>query len=194
MKDTGSMKRILVHLLMVLVLPCMALAEDGRTVNAHLLAGAGHGGSPDSWNVSGEFGGTTGKLDNNIIYGLGISSIFSGDSLPSGTREWECPGYCFTSYGKRRKDNSCAVHLKLGAEPVPDSDFFLFGLGGVRWTREIELVRSDSTGLFHENSEENRWDGLFGFGAGWFPERPLPSVQVSWDTARGISLLAGISW
>ncbi len=193
MKKRTGFKKTMAILLVFTSLPCMAGAEE-KIASAHLLAGAGRGGTPFSSNVSAEAGGTTTGLDHDIIYGFGAASILIGESIPSGTREWECPDCCFTSYGKRRKDNSYSVHFKLGAEPVPDSDFFVFGIGGLRWTKEIELVRSDSTGVFYENSRKNRWEGLFGFGAGWFPERPLPSVQLSWDRARGVSLLAGISW
>lgn len=165
----------------VLILPMTAFAEG------YFSVGGGAGGEADAPNLTLELGGVSTGSGLNQLFAIGLGFIFNADDVPDGTLEYPVPHSDYTNLGDRQKGNEYALYGKYGLEPVKNSGVFIFGLGGVSFSEEIDLARSNVTGWYYEQSSSTKTNGMFGGGLSFFPKDSKISFSAEYDNRRGIT-------
>ncbi len=102
------------------------------------------GGSKDGY---GNFAVGFGGRDIGIEIG-----IIDNDNLPSGTLDYECPHWDYTSLGHKTIEPSVGIDL-IGMFHISDH-VMLYGGPGLYWHHTGEIVRSNSTGWLYTQSNE----------------------------------------
>ena len=165
----------------LLILPVAAFAEG------YFSVGGGAGGKTDAPNLTLELGGVSTNRELNRLIAIGLGFIFNADDVPSGTLEYPVPHTSYTNLGKKQKGNEYAVFGKYGLEVVKNKGVFIFALGGLSVSEEIELTRSNATGWYYEQSSSSKANGMFGGGLSYFPINSKMSLSVEYDNRRGIT-------
>lgn len=164
-----------------LILPMTAFAEG------YFSVGGGAGGKADAPNLTLELGGVPTGSGLNQLFAIGLGFIFNADDVPDGTLEYPVPHSNYADLGNRQKGNEYAVFGKYGLEPIKNSGVFIFGLGGVSFSEEIDLARSNVTGWYYEQSTSTKTNGMFGGGLSYFPTNSKMSFSAEYDNRRGIT-------
>ena len=150
----------------------------------YVSLGGGSGGDSGGSNISIDIGGVTDYKDTNALVAIGLGVIDAND-LPSNTQGDKVTGSSYTLVGDRQKDNELAFYGKLGVETI--ENLFVFVLGGISYVETAEIVTSDSTGLYHEQSSNNTTEGMIGGGLMYFLENPNVGFQLEYDNRRGVT-------
>jgi hypothetical protein len=188
------MKKVFVLAFVFLfVIPTFSYAKDYA---GYALIGGGGGGDAKAGNAKIEFGGYSINKNTNILLGLGFTSTFNRDELPSDTLSYPCPHTNYRTLGTKNKKEEVGLYGKVGIEPVKTSSIFLFVTGGATWGKEVDLVRSNVTGWYYEQSEKTKTYGLIGGGIGYFPDPKNKRfvLQVEYNNRMGIVGGIGINW
>jgi hypothetical protein len=165
----------------LLILPMAAFAEE------YFSVGGGAGGKADAPNLTLELGGVSTDREHNRLIAIGLGFIFNADDVPSDTLEYPVPHSDYTNLGTRQKGNEYALFGKYGLEVIKNKGAFIFALGGLSFSEEIDLARSNVTGWYYEQSSSSKVNGMFGGGLSYFPINSKVSLSVEYDNRRGIT-------
>ncbi len=161
----------------------------------YFMAGGGYGGQAEAGNMRVEAGGYFTDRNINFLFGMGVPfTINRGDSIPSHTDDRPSPTPNYTSLGTKKKGEEAGLYGKVGVEPIRNSGVYLFGLGGVTWGEDIELVRSNVTGWYYTQSRTTQSHGLVGGGVGYYPKTGRICAALSYDNRMGVTATFGFSW
>ena len=156
--------------------------------------GGGTAGEAKASSVHVEGGGYTINKPLNMLFVFGGAVTFNRDETPDHVYDYPCPQNNCRSLGTKRKGEEAGLYTKLGIEPVNNSGIFLFAKGGFTVGREIELVQSNVTSRYYEQSRTDKTYGLYGGGLGYFPKEGRLSFHLEYDNRMGISGGAGFCW
>jgi hypothetical protein len=151
---------------------------------SYLAVGGGSGGDADAANMSFEIGSA-----EKYLFGLGFTYIFSDDDIPSDTLDYPVPHSDYTKLGTKQ-DGEWGLYGMLGIDIF--KGFYLFGLGGVTFQKEIELAQSNVTG-YYTQSDEYQTHGMYGGGIRLGLGETL-CLQVELDNRRGVTGMIGFVW
>jgi len=190
------MKKRILFCLVVIVVLFFALVISSSCVYARGYIGIGGGGGGQAKGSNGrvEFGGYSTAKSVNLMYGLGIPFTLNRDDLPNGTLEYPCPHNDYRGLGIKDKGAELGVYAKFGVEPIKDTGVFIFAIGGATWGSEVDLVQSNATGWYYEQSKRTTTYGLYGGGLGFFPKESRFCIQASYDNRMGVNGLIGFVW
>ena len=132
------------------MLPTVSFAEG------YFAIGGGTGGKADAPNLTLEIGEVSTDREHNRLLSIGLGFIFNADDVPSGTLEYPVPHSDYTNLGTRQKGNEYALFGKYGLEIIKNKGLFVFALGGLSFSEEIELAQSNATGWYYEQSSSNK--------------------------------------
>ncbi len=180
---------ILFLLFLLIVLPVSSAMAGG-----YLTIGGGAGGEANTSSGRLEVGGRSTDRANNMLFGVGWAFTLGRNELPDGTNEYPVPHWNFTDLGSKKKGEENGFYLKVGFEPIPSSDIFLFALGGYSYGEEVRLAQSNVTGWYYEESKSTDKYGVVGGGIGYFPKNGGLCVHADYDNRMGVSLNLGISF
>ncbi|MBW1614607.1 MAG: hypothetical protein JRJ57_11715 [Deltaproteobacteria bacterium] len=139
-------------------------------------------------------GGVSTDGEHNRLIAIGLGFIFNADDVPSDTLEYPVPHSDYNNLGTRQKGNEYAFFGKYGVEVIKNKQVFIFALGGLSFSEEIDLARSNVTGWYYEQSSSSKINGMFGGGLSYFPLNNKISFQVEYDDRRGITGGIGFRW
>lgn len=165
----------------LLIFPMTSFAEG------YFAVGGGAGGKADAPNLTLELGGVSTGREHNRLIAIGLGIIFNADDVPSDTLEYPVPHSDYTNLGTRQKGNEYALFGKYGLEVIKNKGVFIFALGGLSFSEEIDLARSNVTGWYYEQSSSSKANGMFGGGLSYFPINNKVSLSVEYDNRRGIT-------
>jgi len=169
-------------------------ASSNAMANWYVTFGGGGGGETNRGNLRAEGGRYTTNNNVNYLFGLGLTFTLGRDDTPSDLHEHPAPHEDFTGLGKRDKGEEAGLYGKFGIELVNRAGIFLLVYGGATWAREIELVQSNVTGRYYQESEKTKGYGLIGGGIGYFPRNHRFCLQLGYDNRMGINGMAGFNW
>ena len=124
-----------------------------------------------------------------LLFGLGFTYIFTDDDIPSDTLDYPVPHSDYTKLGTKQ-DGEWGLYGMLGIDIF--KGFYLFGLGGVTFQKEIELAQSNVTG-YYTQSDEYQTHGMYGGGIRLGLGETL-CLQVELDNRRGVTGMIGFVW
>ena len=152
--------------------------------DTYMTIGGGSGGDADGSNFSLDFGGFTEDDATNALMAVGLSYISGVDELPDGTLGDKLTSD-FTLIGDRQKDNEIGLYGKLGVETI--EKLFVFATAGFSFVETAEIARSNTTGLYHEQTSDTNIEGLFGAGLIYFLKDKSFGFQLEYDNRRGVT-------
>jgi len=187
------------RLMLILVL-LLFLTLPSSVYGGYYALGAGPSGEEGGRSVTLEIGSENFRLPFAPYRFLGAVGLFGmdhGGNIPAGTIGSPCPHTDFTSAGKEPDGTESGIVGRIGME-ILESRFFVSVLEGMSWVNEIDLVRSNPTGQYYEQSKERNLQWVIGIGVGYFPEifdwKMKLAIQVDYDTRRGITGSLGWGW
>ncbi|MBN1521325.1 MAG: hypothetical protein JW928_02230 [Candidatus Aureabacteria bacterium] len=152
--------------------------------DTYMTLGGGTGGDAGGNNFSFDFGGFTEDDETNALMAVGLTYISGVDELPDGTLgDMLTSG--FTLIGDRQKDKEIGLYGKLGAETI--EKLFIFATAGFSFVETAEIARSNTTGLYHEQTSDTNIEGLFGAGLICFLKDKNFGFQLEYDNRRGVT-------
>ncbi len=161
------------------ILPKTSFAEG------YFAIGIGNGGKADAANVTIEIGKISTNRNNNRLLSIGLAFIFNKNYIPSDINKYPCPHYDYNDLGMKHEEFDFLG--KYGKDIIKNKGLFTFVLGGFSRTYEVNLVRSNSTGWYYEQSHSTKYNLIFGAGMSYFPINKKISFQVEYDNRRGIT-------
>ncbi len=170
----------------------LLMGDLGAYASGYTAIGGGMGGAANAPNVSVELGAvSTNKDAHNQLFAADFGFIFNADHLPSGTLHYPVPHSDYAILGKKQKGNEYALAGKYGIELIKNQGVFAFGLGGLSFSKEVELARSNVTGWYYENASSSKINGLYGGGLAYFPPNSNWTLSAAYDNRRGITGTVG---
>ncbi len=181
----------------VLAVLSIVIGINSNTYAGYLAVGAGSGGEGEQENVSietGEFGIDLGDME--LLLAVGFPIIPYGDqNLPDDTVESECPNDDCVEKDSEYKGTEMGGYVKLGFRFYTDNLFLNF-IGGATVVTESDIVYSDATERYYEESSDTVTNPLYGIGLGFFPEIMDWQLvfMLDYDNRRGATGLIGFYW
>jgi hypothetical protein len=173
----------------VMILVCFSILPMAVFAGGYISLGGGAGGEAGALNLTFEFGGIS---TYNSLIGVGFTSIFNADKIPSGTLGYPCPHNDYTDLGTKQKGPEYGLFVKYGLKIIENPEVFIFVLGGVSLSEKIQLVRSNATGWYYEQSSKTKTNGIFGGGLSFPIKNSFFSIE--YDNRRGITGSLGFRW
>ena len=122
--------------------------------------------------------------------------MFHGyDHTPDNTRDYPCPHDQFTHADKIIEGVESGLYGKGGVSFF-DTDVYVSLLAGVSMVTQVQIVQSDLTKLYYEQTSEQKFYGIYGAGIGYFPDRFRWdfALQLDYDNRRGVVGSIGFHW
>jgi len=180
------MRAIFVCLIVLwVVIPEEAFAEGYLVISG----GSGENGAP---HLTFELQNISTDIDSNSLFSLGVVIIFNADNIPSGTLEYPVPHSDYKSIGMKQKGNEFGILGKYGLDV--GKRFFVFGLTGLSIVEEIELVQSNVTAWYYEQSSKTTLNGLYGVGLAFIPTEGRIFLEAGYDNRRSVTGSIGYRW
>lgn len=163
----------------------------------YFSVGNGGGGEAEKYNISIETGAIRlGGETPAYLLGGGVFGMFHGyDDFPANTRDYPCPHSEFVNIDKIIEGIESGLFGKAGIG-LSDTDIYVSALAGISMVTEVQLVQSNQTKLYYEQSSEQKFFGIYGGGIGYFPDRFRWEfcVQLDYDNRRGVVGSIGFHW
>jgi hypothetical protein len=188
------MKTKIFMIILFLSLFLVLTTSSKAMANWYLAFGGGGGGDAKNGNLRVEGGYYTTTYKLNYLFGLGVPFTLGRGDTPDDLYEYPIEHYDYTRLGKRNKGEESGLYGKFGLELVNRTGVFLMIYGGATWGREIELVQSNISGRYYQESETTKTYGLIGGGLGFFPRTHRFCLQVGYDNRMGINGMVGLNW
>ena len=185
------MKKLLA--IVLLLTPLISYAEKsdfymagGKVANkTYFSMGGGDGGDAEGANFSMEIGRVSAGKAHDSLWGFGLTFISNAGDVPENTFEYPIPHTGYRDFGIQQKGNELGLYGKYGKEL--GGSLFLTGSAGITMIEEVNLVRSNATGWYYENSNEDSMEFLYGLGLGFYPEEGKFGGQLDLDNRRGVT-------
>lgn len=104
------------------------------------------------------------------IFEVGAVFIDNGSDVPD-HQDYAIPHNSFTDLGTKQDGNEIGMYFEGGKKFY--ENFAWIGSLGVTRSTTINLVRSNATGIYYQNSENNHYNGLLGAGVGFYPGKGI---------------------
>ena len=191
MRNTRGL--IMRAILVFLVVLWVAIPE-GVFAEGYLVVGGG-GGEEGALHLTFELQRISTDRDYNSLLSLaslGVVIIFNADNIPSGTLEYPVPHSDYKSIGTKQKGNEFGILGKYGLDV--GKRIFVFGLTGLSIVEEIELVQSNVTEWYYEQSSKTTLNGLYGVGLAFIPTEGRIFLEAGYDNRRSVTGSIGYRW
>ncbi|MBU0992200.1 MAG: right-handed parallel beta-helix repeat-containing protein [Proteobacteria bacterium] len=173
------------------------LLTPGVGLAGYFSIGNGAGGDADEYSLSIETGAVRlGGGNLNYLLGGGVLGMFHGyNDFPSNTRDYPCPHKDYVRIDKVTEGVESGLYGKAGIG-LFDTDVYVSVLAGISMVTEIELVQSNLSDLYYEQSSDQKFFGIYGGGISYFPDlfRWEFCLQLDYDNRRGIIGSVGFHW
>lgn len=193
-----KMSKIIAYLsvIILMLLPSVIFAQvqAARPIKGYFVGGGGGGGESKSANMRFEGGVYTTAQAVNFLFGLGVPFTLDRDETPEHVHDHPSPTTDYTDLGTRKRGEEAGLYGKVGIEPIKNSGFFIFGMGGFTWGDEIQLSQWNYNRQYYTESESTKTYGLFGGGIGYFPMQGHFTAQIQYDNRMGLTGMMGFAW
>lgn len=201
MVEKGALKSVrnlgIGRSLFLLVSILISFLSPGAVQAGYFSIGNGGGGEADAYNLTIETGAVRLGGGNPVyLLGGGVFGMFHGyDDYPANTRDYACPHGEFTRVDKIIEGVESGLYGKTGVN-LFDTDLYLSVLAGLSMVTEVQLVQSNLTQLYYEQTSEQKFYGIYGGGIGYFPDRFRWefAIQIDYDNRRGVVGSVGFHW
>ncbi|KAA0258829.1 hypothetical protein FHQ18_02450 [Deferribacter autotrophicus] len=179
---------------LLLICAFLLILNNSLFADGYISIGGGYGGENNKANISIDGGIISTYEHYRALYGVGLGYIFLDDEVPENTLDYPVPHSDYTYIGTKNDGGETLLFGKFGIEIVKNSGFFVYGLGGISYVKEIELAQSNATGWYYTQSEDSKTHGVYGAGIGYFPINKGIVLMLDFDNRRGITGGIGYKW
>ncbi|MFH1612292.1 MAG: hypothetical protein ABIB46_00945 [bacterium] len=154
----------------------------------YFSAGFGASPKPNTYNLILELGKfSTTKKHNRSLIAIDYKFIYPlNNNIPFDTYKYPCPNSNYTKIGTKQ-DNEQILLGKYSLGSIKNKNIFIFALGGLSVSREINLTKSNITKYYYEQSSNSKINLIFGIGISSFSIKNKMFFSLEYDNRQGIS-------
>lgn len=187
------------HKVCILIITLVILIGASPSFAWYYAVGAGDGGDADANGFTFEIGKKDIVLFGKTFLVAGaVPMILHGDShVPDGTNPGPVPHNDFTNLGEKNDGTETGLLGKIGME-IKGYDAYVNLILGATKANTVTLARSNTTGDYYIQNEDDEINGVYGLGFSYFPVFMNGTLKMNFqldiDNRRGVTGYVGWCW